>query len=132
MAELQFKSCSELPSELLPWCEPQCVLLHDNLYIGDRLGGTSVLYKCSAAELGSWVEISTPPTKSYGLSTYHSLLVLVGGEYSDGTCTDEVWLSEDPWYVLGPEASSIATRPGLLRCLEHWHSGVSNCNGRPL
>lgn len=79
--------------------DPQCVLLNNKLYVGGATEmlsmpeDTNVLYT-SSADLHSWSTIATP-IRYYGLSTYHSQLLLIGGMDHNMCITDKLWLSED-------------------------------------
>ena len=73
--------------------DAQCVLLQDNIYIG---GDTSSLESnaslfISSTDLNSWSQVTTP-TRYYGLTTYHSQVVLVGGmEPGTDVATNKLW-----------------------------------------
>ena len=75
-------------------CDAQCVLLQDKIYLGG--GNTSSLKSnaslfISSTDLNSWSQVTTP-TRLYGLTTYHSQVVLVGGVEPDtDMTTNELW-----------------------------------------
>ena len=75
-------------------CDAQCVLLQDKIYLGG--GNTSSLKSnaslfISSTDLNSWSQVTTP-TRLYGLTTYHSQVVLVGGmEHDTDMTTNELW-----------------------------------------
>ena len=72
----------------------QCVLLQNTIYLGG--GYTSSLESdaslfISSTDLNSWSQVTTP-TRYYGLTTYHSQVVLVGGEEPDtDMITNKLW-----------------------------------------
>ena len=72
----------------------QCVLLQNTIYLGG--GYTSSLESdaslfISSTDLNSWSQVTTP-TRYYGLTTYHSQVVLVGGVEPDtGMITNKLW-----------------------------------------
>ena len=74
--------------------DAQCVLLQDKIYFGG--GYTSSMESdaslfISSTDLNSWSQVTTP-TRYYGLTTYHSQVVLVGGEEPDTyMTTNKLW-----------------------------------------
>ena len=75
------------------------MVLRDNIYISARselnpICEVNALVCVPISDLTSWKAIATPVTH-YGLSTYRSQLVLVGGMDHRTRSTDKVWLSED-------------------------------------
>ena len=101
LVSLHCEKCNDLPVEI---SGAHSVWLNGKLYVG---GG--VIYGVSDAQLlvyspseDSWEVIPTP-TERYALATYHSQLVLVGGQ--DPTTdkpTSKVWLLEDRSWVPHP------------------------------
>ena len=80
---------------------PQCVQLNGRLYVGNltetddydfRLSDKGRLC-ISSPDLSSWKVVATTPTIDYGLTTYCSQLVLVGGKAEDMAYSNELWLS---------------------------------------
>ena len=72
----------------------QCVLLQDKIYLG---GGSTPSLKSdpslfiSSTDLNLWSQVTTP-TRFYGLTTYHSQVVLVGGREPDtDMVTNKLW-----------------------------------------
>ena len=68
--------------------DAQCVSVHGKIYVG----GSDISYYNKlfvSTDLNSWSVLETPTSK-YALTTYHSQLVLIGGEDSDGI-TNKVW-----------------------------------------
>ena len=66
----------------------QCVLLQDKIYLG---GGYRASLFISSTDLNSWSQVTTP-THYYGLTTYHSQVVLVGGrEHDTDMVTNKLW-----------------------------------------
>lgn len=79
LSELAWEECAEMPGRM---SAPQCVLLQGRLHVGggceESTGETAILF-ISSPNLSSWTQ-ETTPTGLYGLTTYHSQLVLVGGK----------------------------------------------------
>lgn len=81
--------------------DAQCVIVGNSFYVG---GGSAEQDKdhaklfVSSTDLKSWSQLTTP-TSRYALATYHSQLVLVGGEDSTGLITDKLWMLDagDNW-----------------------------------
>jgi hypothetical protein len=102
--------------------DPQCVLLNDKLYVGgasDMLlmpEGMYVLYVTST-DLDSWSTLVTP-VGYYGLSTYDSQLVLIGGRDGKSWVSDRLWLSEDGT-KMGQRATSNASQVLYSHCCQH-------------
>ena len=73
--------------------DAQCVLLQDKIYLGGytpSLESHSSLF-ISSTDLNSWSQVTTP-TRYYGLTTYHSQVVLVGGiEHDTNMVTNKLW-----------------------------------------
>ena len=70
----------------------QCVLLQDKIYVGggDTPSQEASLF-ISSTDLNLWSQVTTP-TCYYGLTTYHSQVVLVGGEKLDTRmATNKLW-----------------------------------------
>ena len=72
----------------------QCVLLQDKIYLGGgetlSLENNASLF-ISSTDLNSWSQVATP-TRYYGLTTYHSQVVLVGGREPDTImATNKLW-----------------------------------------
>ena len=74
--------------------DAQCVLLQDKIYLG---GGDTSSWESDASlfisstDLNSWSQVTTP-TRYYGLTTYHSQVVLVGGQEPDTyMATNKLW-----------------------------------------
>ena len=99
---------------------PQCALLHGNLYIGGELGVFSkqnVLFCVPTNNLSSWKKLTTPVGR-FGLSTYRSQLVLVGGKDDHSHCTDKVWLSGDGtrWNEMSPPMPGKRSSSCVVGC----------------
>jgi hypothetical protein len=103
LASLDWRECSGLPVDVIG--DTQAVCLNDKVYVGG--GGWTFESTRDAARLyiytpatDTWTTLDTP-VRRFGLTTYHSQLVLVGGvEYVDenytGKQSNKVWtLSED-------------------------------------
>ena len=74
--------------------DAQCVLLQDKIYVGGwgvpSLESAFSLF-ISSTDLNSWSQVTTP-TRYYGLTTYHSQVVLVGGiEHDTDMVTNKLW-----------------------------------------
>ena len=71
----------------------QCVLLQDKIYIGGYTSSweSDASLFISSTDLNSWSQVTTP-TRYYGLTTYHSQVVLVGGREPDtDMATNKLW-----------------------------------------
>ena len=71
----------------------QCVLLQDKIYIGGYTSSweSDASLFISSTDLNSWSQVTTP-TRYYGLTTYHSQVVLVGGREPDTDMgTNKLW-----------------------------------------
>ena len=74
----------------MPIYDAQCVLLQDKIYIGGGNTPQRSLF-ISSTDLNLWSLVTTP-THYYGLTTYHSQVVLVGGNERDtGMATNKLW-----------------------------------------
>ena len=67
------------------------MLLQDKIYIGGGFASSNALLFISSTDLNSWSQVSTP-TCWYGLTTYHSQVVLVGGmKHIPDMTTNKLW-----------------------------------------
>lgn len=90
LATFHWEECGSLPGRLY---YPQCVLLHDKLYVANRSKWPSDKLYVSSTTLSSWSTLTTP-VHAYALATYHSQLVLVGGTDSTaGVIYNKLWTS---------------------------------------
>ena len=110
------------------------MLLHNKIYVGGGNDGSltspvfsrllySSIYSIKWDEYGS---VMSMPTGYYGLTTYRSKLVLVGGcENSTGQCTNKLWINDagESWKEMLPpmltpryfsSAINIGTDPEYL------------------
>ena len=104
----------------------QCVLLQDKIYVGGYTSSweSDALLFISSTDLNSWSQVTTP-TRYYGLATYHSQVVLVGGEEPDtDMATNKLWTlkGETNWQPSLPPMptsrySSSALNTGSPECL---------------
>lgn len=97
----------------------QCVLLNNHLYVGGGEITSSDLNEddhaqlfMSSTDLNAWSEVTTP-CYWYGLSTYHSQIVLVGGkETSTDLVTNKIWtLCGDTWHSSLPPMPTARHSP---------------------
>jgi len=106
--------------------DAQCVILGGVLYVGGGLilpGNHAQLFSTPVHPM-KWSAYSTP-TGLYGLTTYHSQLVLVGGrETSTDTTTNKLWTSDAgvDWNVSLPPMPTAryglsAVNTGTPECL---------------
>lgn len=115
---LEPKDIKYLPSELLAdekYLEG--VFLNSKLYLGisnARRGPTGSLFVFST-DLKSWRRLRPLPCVFFGLSTYRSQLVLVGGlDLESKRPTNKVWVSDDgvtPWQALLPPMQTKRCSP---------------------
>ena len=93
LGTLEWKECSPIPANL---SQTHAVVFKGRLCVGARgsLSADNRLF-LSSPDLTSWTPLSVP-ARYYGLSVYHSRLVLLGGiEISASKPTNKVWASED-------------------------------------
>ena len=98
LVSLEWRECSEMP---LGMSDAQAVLLGNKVYVG---GGAcdSDLFPESPASLliydftdDSWDLLETP-TEGYGLTTYNSQLILVGGrDPTTGKISNQLWVMDE-------------------------------------
>ena len=94
---------------------PQCVLLHDVLYVGGGLtplGDNSKLFMSDTVNKRLVWDVCRTPTERYALTTYHSQLVLVGGrELSTFEPSNMLWtLSSDAGMKWHPSIQEMPTK----------------------
>lgn len=71
---------------------PQCVLLHDVLYVGGKLEDKTKLFMSKTVTKHLVWKVCLTPTYYYSLTTYRSQLVLLGGLNTDtGQASDKLW-----------------------------------------
>ena len=100
LANLEWSENScDWPGGILP---SQVVLLRDKVYVGVTsrqirrpTGSRGELHCCSTTDLSSWTSLAVPGVKKFGLGTYRSQLVLVGGVNCTHKVVGDVWASED-------------------------------------
>ena len=105
LATLDWEDCTPLPE---PISDPQCVLLHDVLYVG---GGAKLFMSNTVTKRLVW-DVCHTPIKRYALTTYHSQLVLVGGmEPYTGEISNMLWtLSSDSGMNWQPSIQEMPTK----------------------
>ena len=116
LATIQWETCWELEGIFCDYISTSTVVLDDKLYFGVTFGGKDgeIVLEFSA-DLAAW---KVPPASDFGLSTYHSQLVLVGGELN-GTTSNKLWVYDnDTWHCSLPPMPT-----GSCSC-EHWHTRV--------
>ena len=107
------EGCCDWPGGIQP---TRVVLLHGKYYVGatsrQRLRGTSAVGElyCCTTDLSLWTTLPVPGVKKFGLGTYQSQLVLVGGINSSGQVVRDLWASED-----GTKWQQSESLPPLLR-----------------
>ena len=91
LASFDWAECTPLPVHMR---NPNCVLLQDKIYVGGgitRYGESNFSLFISSTDLNLWSQVTTP-TRYYGLSTYLSQVVLVGGKERDtDMVTNKLW-----------------------------------------
>ena len=104
----------------------QCVLVNDTLYVGGgklSSGDHAQLFS-SPIDLTSWSKMVTP-TWSYGLTSYKSKVLLVGGrerKENGGRICNKLWAMTEPekWESVLPSLPTKCHQPsavGLKQCL---------------
>ena len=103
LATIQWETCWKLEGT----CDfpgTSTVVLDDKLYLGvSDLTGAGMVLEFSA-DLAAWKVLPLPPVSDFGLSTYHSQLVLVGGKLNmNGTTSNKLWVYDnDAWHCSLP------------------------------
>ena len=71
----------------------QCIFLNDKIHLGGGEKNGKIFI--SSSELDSWTVITTP-TNYYGITSYQSKLVLVGGNVtSTDLITSKLWVRDE-------------------------------------
>ena len=97
LATIQWETCWELEDIFSNYIGT--VVLDDKLYLG--VMGEMVLVEFSA-NLAAWKMLPLTPVECFGLSTYHSQPVLVGG-WLNGTSSNKLWVYDnDTWHCSLP------------------------------
>ena len=103
LTTIQWETCSKIDGKYCDFFGTSTVVLDDKLYLG-------VTHCCGivlkfSADLAAWKELPLPPATHFVhfvLSTYHSQLVLVGGELN-GTTSNKLWVYDnDAWHCSLP------------------------------
>ena len=126
MTSLEWEKCADLPQG---FNAPPCTVLQGRLYIGG--GSAEKIFICSP-DLSSWTQEATP-IGLYGLTTYKSQLVIVGGkkahedspiDYLKEPATNQLWSSPNgkEWSKTIPPMKvqrdcPLAVNPGTPECL---------------
>ena len=105
LATIQWETCWELEGTC-DFTGTRTVVLDDKLYLRVSyfkygfMGAGMVLE--FSADLAAWKVLPLPPAICFGLSTYHSQLVLVGGKLN-GTTSNKLWVYDnDAWHCSLP------------------------------
>ena len=105
LATIQWETCWELEDIFCLYDNTSTVLV-DKLYLGvtydDKYAWPAVMVLEFSADLAAWKMLPLPPVLCFGLSTYHSQLVLVGGVLN-GTISNKLWVYDnDAWHCSLP------------------------------
>ena len=121
LATIQWETCWKLEDNILQLIYCNCirtVVLDDKLYLGvtcngkdGRLAGMVVEF---SPDLGAWKVLPLPPALYFGLSTYHSQLVLVGGWLNE-KLTNKLWVYDnDTWHCSLPPMPTGRSMPTVV------------------
>ena len=98
LATIQWETCWKLEDIFSNYIGT--VVLDDKLYLGVTCDGRLVVE--FSANLAAWKVLPLTPVACFGLSTYHSQLVLVGGRLN-GTISNKLWVYDnDTWHCSLP------------------------------
>ena len=97
LATIQWETCWKLEDIYFDCIDT--VVLDDKLYLGTCSGNAGMVVEFSS-DLGAWKVLPLPPALYFGLSTYHSQLVLVGGWLNETySLTNKLWVYDnDTWH----------------------------------
>ena len=105
---------------------PGLTMLKGKLYVyfsgtRNRMSDDYAVLYCLPSDLSSWVEVCQAPVTLAGLSTYHSMIALVGGlEFDDDGFrgTDKVWMLQgtenDDWDTSLPPMPTKRLLPAVV------------------
>ena len=120
LATIQWEICWKLEGTC-DFIGTSTVVLDDKLYSGISefkhygllcLGAGMVLE--FSADLAAWKVLPLLPVSNFGLSTYHSQLVLVGGELN-GATTNKLWVYDnDAWHCSLPPMPTCRYNPVVV------------------
>ena len=96
LATLSWEECCPFPHGGL---YPQCIAVKNKVYVATickyAMQEVTRLHVCNS-DFTAWTPLTTPTEQWFGISSYHSQLVVVGGkEYLTGKLTNKVWVSDD-------------------------------------
>ena len=118
LATIQWETCWELEDILCNYIGKTCrtVVLNDKVYLGVTCcGWQSGMVLEFSAHLAAWKVLPLPPVSSFGLSTYHSQLVLVGGKLNGTTLSNKLWVYDnDAWHCSLPPMPTSRQHPVVV------------------
>ena len=114
LATIQWETCWKLKSIFVNYINTSTVVLDDKLYLGVTCDGGMVLE--FSADLAAWRVLPLPPAIRFGLSTYHSQLVLVGGWLiMNGTISNKLWVYDnEAWHCSLPPMPTCRHKPVVV------------------
>ena len=115
LATIQWETCWELEGILCNYIG-KTVVLDDKVYLGVTCDGwQSGMVLEFSADLAAWKVIPLPPASDFGLSTYHSQLVLVGGKLNGTTPSNKLWVYDnDAWHCSLPPMPTCRQHPVVV------------------
>ena len=112
LATIQWETCWELERKYC-FIDTSTVVLDDKLYLGVTCDGGMVLE--FSTDLAAWKVLPLPPAVHFGLSTYHSQLVLVGGWLNGTTLSNKLWVYDnDAWHCSLPPMPTCRYYPVVV------------------
>ena len=134
LATIQWETCWKLEDIYYDCIDT--VVLGDKLYLEITCNGNNGMVLEFSSDLAAWKMLPLPPAIYFGLSTYHSQLVLVGGRLNE-TCslTNKLWVFDnDAWHCSLPPMRTGREYPVVVNTgtpwvvYNHW-TGMVEWNG---
>ena len=117
LAYLHWEECYPSPYGRL---YPQCLIVRNQLYVATTCRYTMqniVKLHVYNAGLTAWTALNTPTEQWFGISRYHSQLVIIGGlEQSSQKLTSKVWSSDNgiDWELSLPPLPTPRSSPSVV------------------
>ena len=118
LATIRWETCWELEHPYNFICYSSTVVLDDKLYLGVtcdlKYGSQAGMVLEFSADLAAWKVLPLSPVSNFGLSTYHSQLVLVGG-ILNGATSNKLWVYDnDAWHCSLPPMLTCRYSPAVV------------------
>ena len=113
LATIEWETCWELeaPGRIYDGAI-RSVLQNGKLYVGiNKMAGMVLEF---SDDLAAWKVLPPAPVTHFGLSSYHSQLVLVGGRLN-GTTSNKLWMyDDDTWHCSLPPMPTCRDDPAVV------------------